>query len=144
MRSLLVVLAFWGLATAVCAQHKTSSVQVNVVATTDTLRGFQLSLLNAANKTYGVQLSPLINVAHYLHGVQIGTMGNMATGSMRGVQLSAVNNMAGDQCVDGVHARHAAGRIQLCRLVAWPTAGPRKHCSEPSARRSGGIDQLYA
>ena len=65
MRSLLVVLAFWGLATAVCAQHKTSSVQVNVVATTDTLCGFQLSLLNAANKTYGVQLSPLINVAHY-------------------------------------------------------------------------------
>ena len=98
MRSLLVVLAFWGQATAVCAQHKTSSVQVNVVATTDTLRGFQLSLLNAANKTYGMQLSPLINVAHYLHGVQIGTMGNMATGSMRGVQLSAVNNMAGDVC----------------------------------------------
>ena len=98
LRSLMVALASLGFATAVCAQHKTSSVQVNVVATTDTLRGFQLSLLNATNKTYGVQLSPLINVAHYLHAVQIGTMGNMATGSMRGVQLSAVNNMAGDVC----------------------------------------------
>lgn len=96
LRSLLVALAFLGLATAACAQHKTASVQVHLVATTDTLRGFQLSLLNAANRTYGVQLSPLVNVSRHLQGVQIGSMGNMATGSMKGVQLSAVNNMAGD------------------------------------------------
>lgn len=75
--------------------HRVKTFNLGLLAAADTLSGFQLSLISGAGKMCGVQTGAVQTVAREMKGVQLSALNNIAGNNMRGLQLGGVSNMAG-------------------------------------------------
>ena len=75
--------------------HRVKTFNLGLLAAADTLSGFQLGLISGAGKMCGVQTGAVQTVAREMKGVQLSALNNIAGNNMRGLQLGGVSNMAG-------------------------------------------------